>query len=80
MIFNDLIGYLATTIVASSFLMKRIHALRIVNSIGAFLFVIYGIMIKSYPVCFTNTFILSVNIFHIFKNLKHNSQKAKVVI
>ena len=44
--FIELLGYMATFFVAASFLFKSIIHLRVVNIIGAVLFVVYGLMIK----------------------------------
>ena len=45
--FIELLGYLATFFVAVSFLFKSIVHLRVVNAIGAVLFVVYSLIIKS---------------------------------
>ena len=42
--FIELLGYVATFFVAASFLFKSIIHLRVVNTIGAVLFVVYGLM------------------------------------
>jgi hypothetical protein len=48
--------------------MKDIKALRIVNIIGCSLFICYGILIGfSIPIMFTNTAIISINIYYIIK-------------
>ena len=66
---TDLIGYAASAVLMVSFLMKNINTLRLINSIGAILFIIYGFMLStSWPVIITNAFILSVNIFYLTKN------------
>jgi hypothetical protein len=66
---TDLIGYAASAVLMVSFLMKNINTLRLINSIGAILFIIYGFMLAtSWPVIITNAFILSVNIFYLVKN------------
>lgn len=69
----ELLGYLATFFVAISFLFKSIIHLRIVNSIGAFLFAIYGLIIVSYPVALLNSFLLCVNIYQLWR-LKKKEQ------
>jgi hypothetical protein len=70
---TDLIGYAASAVLMVSFLMKNINTLRLINSIGAILFIIYGFMLAtSWPVIITNAFILSVNIFYLVKN--HSSK------
>ncbi|UMB53965.1 uroporphyrinogen decarboxylase [Lutibacter sp. A64] len=70
MIFNitytEWIGYLASVALIISFLMKNLSTLRIINSIGAILFVIYGFMLAiSWPIIITNTFILMANIYYL---------------
>ncbi len=68
---TEWIGYLASLALIISFMMKNVRTLRIVNSIGAILFVIYGIMLQiSYPIIITNGFILGANIYYLF--LKKN--------
>lgn len=71
----ELLGYLATFFVAISFLFKSIIHLRIVNSIGAFLFAIYGLIIVSYPVALLNSFLLCVNIYQLWR-LKRRSKPS----
>lgn len=63
----EIIGYLATAGVAISMLMNSITKLRWINSIGSLLFVLYGILIKSYPIAITNFFILSINMYFLYK-------------
>ena len=69
---TELIGYLASLVLMISFLMKNIIKLRIINTMGAILFIIYGIMLAtSWPIIITNAFILGVNMYYLtiyFKN------------
>ncbi|WP_291657013.1 lactate dehydrogenase [Clostridium sp.] len=44
------IGYAASICIAISLIMTDIYKLRVINSIGCVLFVIYGFSIKAYPV------------------------------
>jgi uncharacterized protein with PQ loop repeat len=68
---TDWVGYLASLVLMISFLMKNINTLRIINSIGAVLFVVYGIMlVTSWPIIITNTFILGINVFYLGKHFK----------
>jgi uncharacterized protein with PQ loop repeat len=68
---TDWVGYLASLVLMISFLMKNINTLRIINSIGAIIFVIYGIMLAiSWPIILTNTFILGVNIYYLAKHFR----------
>lgn len=68
---TEWVGYLASVVLMISFLMKNINTLRIINSFGAVLFIIYGIMLAiSWPIIITNTFILGVNIFYLNKHFR----------
>lgn len=69
-IFIDWIGYIASFLVAVSFIFKNVNYLRIVNTIGCFTFVIYGYYIESYPVMIANAFILIMNIYHLSRERK----------
>ncbi len=65
---QDWVGYAAMAFVSFAYLMKNINSLRIVNSIGALLFVIYGFMLRiSWPIVITNAFILIVNIWYLMR-------------
>jgi uncharacterized protein with PQ loop repeat len=64
---SEWIGYLASFIVAVSFTLRNVKKLRVINSLGAFVFIVYGFLIDSNPVIITNTFILFFNLYYIFK-------------
>jgi uncharacterized protein with PQ loop repeat len=61
------IGYLASILIAISLTMTSIVPLRIINSIGCFLFVIYGIYVGVYPVAIANGVIIIINIYNLYK-------------
>lgn len=63
---TEIIGYLASLFVLLSFFKKDIRQLRILNSIGCALFIIYGIILPSIPVIITNVAILLVNGYYLF--------------
>lgn len=70
---TEWVGYLASLVLMISFLMKSINTLRIINSIGAILFVLYGVMLSiSWPIIITNTFIFGVNVYYLVKYYKTN--------
>ncbi|MBK5208219.1 MAG: uroporphyrinogen decarboxylase [Flavobacteriaceae bacterium] len=63
---TEWVGYAASLALIISFMMKNINTLRIINSLGAILFVVYGIMLQtSYPIIITNGFILMANIYYL---------------
>jgi uncharacterized protein with PQ loop repeat len=76
---TEWVGYAASLALIISFMMKNINTLRIINSIGAVLFVVYGIMLEtSYPIIITNAFILMVNIYYLTYKRKVALAKASL--
>ena len=63
----EIIGYLASLLVAISLMMSAIVKLRIINLIGSFTFTVYGILIDAWPVALMNAFIVLVNIYYLVK-------------
>ena len=63
----EYIGYVAMAFIGISFLMKDIRKLRLLNLIGAGLFIFYGILLKQPPIYLLNSFILLVNIYYLFQ-------------
>lgn len=61
----EIIGYVASLLVAISLMMSNIIQLRIVNMIGAATFSVYGILIGSIPVAAMNGFIVLINIYYL---------------
>lgn len=65
---TEIIGYIASLIVLLSFLMKNIRTLRIANTIGCLIFVIYGVLLGfSIPIIATNVAIVIINIYYLLK-------------
>jgi len=60
------VGYFAMVTLMVSFLMKDIKNLRYINTVGCISFVVYGVMLGSYPVIITNAFIALVNMYYLF--------------
>lgn len=74
---TEWVGYAASLALIISFTMKNINTLRIINSLGAILFVVYGIMLQtSYPIIITNAFILMVNVYYLTYKRKVAFAKA----
>jgi uncharacterized protein with PQ loop repeat len=64
----EIVGYIASLFVLVSFLMKDIKKLRLINSVGCMLFVVYGILLNfSIPIILTNTAILIINTIALLK-------------
>ena len=64
----DIVGYAAMIALMISFTVKDIKKLRIINTIGCILFVVYGFMLHSWPIIITNAFITVVNLYYLLKN------------
>jgi len=73
----EILGYAASIMVAISLTMKDIIKLRILNFVGCALFTTYGLMIGSWPVVLTNSFIACVNIYFLAKMQQGKSLEAK---
>jgi hypothetical protein len=66
----ELVGYLASVLVAISLMMLSLNKLRVINLSGSLLFTVYGFTIGAYPVAVLNAFIVLVNIFYLQKAFK----------
>lgn len=63
----EIIGYVASALVAVSLTMSSILRLRLINLAGAVLFAIYGVLIGAVPVAAVNAFIVGVNVFYLYR-------------
>lgn len=63
----EAIGILATVFVLISFLFRNPKQIRIVNIIGAILFVVYGILISSLSVWLLNGALIAIHIYYLCK-------------
>lgn len=70
----EILGTIASIIVLISFLMKSEKKIRLVNIIGALMFVIYGLSINAFSVWFLNG---SLCIVHIYRLIKLNVSNNK---
>ena len=61
----EIIGYVASVLVAISLMMSKIVTLRVVNLVGAATFSFYGYLIGSIPVAAMNGFIVLINIYYL---------------
>lgn len=61
----ELIGTLASIIVLISFIVKGEKNIRLINIIGAFVFVIYGLLINAFSVWFLNSMLILIHLYKI---------------
>jgi hypothetical protein len=66
----ELVGYVASALIAVSLMMSSLLRLRYINLAGAAAFAVYGVLIHAYPVAVLNGFIVFVNGFYLVKMLR----------
>ncbi len=69
----EIVGYLASVSVMTSLLMGNVVWLRIINTVGCVLFVIYGMAVEAYPVVLLNALCVFINIYHLIKLKKQQA-------
>lgn len=63
----ELVGYVASGLVAISLMMRSILKLRVINLIGALIFTLYGLLIGAYPIVIVNFVIVLINLFYLYR-------------
>ncbi len=66
----EIVGYLASALVAVSLTMRSIIRLRLINLIGAVIFTIYGVLIGAFPVAFVNAFIVLIDLYYLLEMVR----------
>lgn len=66
----EVIGYVASALVAVSLMMSSILRLRLINLVGSGAFAVYGLLIHAYPVAAMNGFIVLINLFYLHRMLR----------
>lgn len=68
----SLVGYAASLLLAISLLVNNDLRFRWLNTWGCIAFIIYGIMIHAFPIILTNSILLLINAFYLFKIYRTN--------
>jgi GNAT superfamily N-acetyltransferase len=66
----ELVGYIASILIAISVMNTNVLRLRIFNTAGAVCFTLYGFLIQAWPVAGLNFFIVIVNSVHLYRILR----------
>lgn len=74
----EIVGYIGSFLVLVSFLMTSVFKLRVVNSIGSVIFMIYALIIKSYPTAIMNFCLVLINIHFLWK-MSHTEKTYDLV-
>ena len=63
----ELVGYLGSLLVLVSFLMTSVFKLRVVNTVGSLIFMVYALIIHSYPTAIMNFCLVLINLHFLWK-------------
>lgn len=66
----EMVGYLGSVLVAISLTMRSLLRLRIINLVGALVFVIYGFVIGAYPVALLNSLIVGIDLYYLVQMIR----------
>ncbi len=73
----EIIGYLGSFLVVFAMLMNSMTKLRIINTIGCIICVVYALIIKSYPVAVMNGALAIINIVKLTKMWTNGKNKSE---
>ena len=59
---TEIIGIIATTLIAMSFLSNNLKTIRILNTVGSIIMIIYGYLLNAYSTIILNTIVILINI------------------
>jgi hypothetical protein len=68
----EIIGYVASVLVAISLTMRSVLKLRVINLFGAAVFTLYGLLIGAYPVAVMNLFIVLIDLYYLREFIASN--------
>ena len=66
----EVLGWTATAVVVGSFGIQDVKKLRIINSTGSILWIVYGFLKQDNPIIFVNISIILMHTYWYFKNKK----------
>ena len=75
----ETVGYIGSFLVLVSFLMVSVVKLRVVNTIGSIIFMIYAFIIKSYPTAIMNFFLVLINLHFLYRMSRNDEREYDLV-
>lgn len=66
----DVVGYIGTAVVLGSFLINDVFKLRLVNTLGSLIWLMYGIGLNMMPQIVVNSCIVMIHSYWFYKNRK----------
>lgn len=71
----EVIGYVGTALILVSFLMSSVYKLRVINTIGSLVSIVYGVLVKVYPTVVLNACLAAINIFFLVRYMNDKNEK-----
>jgi len=69
----EILGYIGTVLVVSSFIGTSMIRLRFLNFLGAILIAVYSLLIGAWPMVLLNILLATINGYHYFRLLQQGS-------
>ncbi len=63
----SIVGYLASIFLGISLLVNNELKFRWINTVGCFIFIVYGLLLNAWPIIFTNSALFCINSFYLIK-------------
>jgi ribosomal protein S18 acetylase RimI-like enzyme len=76
----EIIGYVGSALIVVSLAMSNIIRLRVVNLVGALVFMTYGVLIGSFPVMATNLIISGIDVWYLRRELSTLEELTVVTV
>ena len=76
----DLIGYVASSLVFTTFYVKNMLALRFVAIGSNLAFILYAFLCSLYPIFILHTVLLPLNLYRIFELKKETIHRSKTTM
>ena len=73
----EIFGYIGTVLILSSFLVENISRLRLINTIGACFWIIYGVGISAGPTIVVNSCVIVIHLIWFYRHRKEWNSKKK---
>lgn len=70
----EILGIIASLFVLLSFIFSSEIKIRLVNIVGAFLFVVYGIFINAFSIWFLNLIFIGIHLIKLFRRRNGNNK------
>ena len=63
----EIVGYVASALIVISLTMNSLVRLRVINLVGAVVFVVYGVLIAAWPIVIVNAFVIAIDAYFLWK-------------